>query len=368
MASTARPKSPRSPGFIRKEEKEESFWEKIGTLGRKKRIKEVQEVQEEGEIAIDSPGFVFSPIISPDEYSLEENEERSILAPGERNNPKLKELIRVLIEWINDELADQRIIVKDIEEDLYDGQVLQKLIEKLTGEKLDVPEVTQSEEGQKQKLQIVLGASNQVLGFPAWSTQKWNVESIHSKNVVAILHLLVSLARHFRAPVRLPENVIVSVVIVKKKDGVLSHRTVHEELTATYDDLGMRCERDAFDTLFDQAPDKLEVVKKSLVTFVNKHLNKINLEVTDLDSQFEDGVYLTLLMGLLEGFFVPLHSFYLTPQNFDEKVHNVALSFDLMQDVGLARAKARPEDIVNQDLKSTLRVLYNLFTKYKGMN
>lgn len=89
------------------------------------------------------------------------------------------------------------------------------ILEKLTGEKLDVPEVTQSEEGQKQKLQIVLGASNQVLGFPAWSTQKWNVESIHSKNVVAILHLLVSLARHFRAPVRLPENVIVSVVIVK---------------------------------------------------------------------------------------------------------------------------------------------------------
>ena len=41
---------------------------------------------------------------------------------------KLKELIFVLIEWINDELADQRIIVKDIAEDLYDGQVLQKLL------------------------------------------------------------------------------------------------------------------------------------------------------------------------------------------------------------------------------------------------
>lgn len=41
---------------------------------------------------------------------------------------KLRELIAVLIEWINDELADQRIIVKDIEEDLYDGQVLQKLL------------------------------------------------------------------------------------------------------------------------------------------------------------------------------------------------------------------------------------------------
>lgn len=34
--------------------------------------------------------------------------------------------------------------------------------EKLTGEKLDVPEVTQSEEGQKQKLAIVLGTTNRV--------------------------------------------------------------------------------------------------------------------------------------------------------------------------------------------------------------
>ena len=28
--------------------------------------------------------------------------------------------------------------------------------------------------------------------------------------------------------------------------------------------------------------------------------------------QFADGVYLVLLMGLLEGYFVPLHSFFLT--------------------------------------------------------
>ena len=58
----------------------------------------------------------------------------------------------------------------------------------------------------------------------------------------------------------------------------------------------------------------LQVVKKSLMTFVNKHLNKLNLEVTDLDAQFSDGVYLCLLVGLLEGYFVPLHEFHLTPQ------------------------------------------------------
>lgn len=46
---------------------------------------------------------------------------------------------------------------------------------------------------------------------------------------------------------------------------MLKNRTVIEEITSRYDDLGMRCERDAFDTLFDHAPDKLEVVKKVLI-------------------------------------------------------------------------------------------------------
>ena len=34
----------------------------------------------------------------------------------------------MLVDWANDILADKRIIVKDLEEDLYDGLILQKLI------------------------------------------------------------------------------------------------------------------------------------------------------------------------------------------------------------------------------------------------
>jgi len=336
-------------------------------LGRKKKAQEVQRVEVEGKHAIDSPGMPKSAEVPPEEYLLEENEERSMIEPKSYENPKLKSLISILIEWVNDELHKERIIVQDIEEDLYDGQVLQKLLEKLTGEKLMVPEVTQSEEGQRNKLSIVLAVANRVLGLGRQQA-RWSVESVHTKNIVSILHLLVALARHFRAPIRLPENVVVDVVIVTKREGVLTHRVIAEELTSFYDDVGMRCERDAFDTLFDHAPDKLQVVKKSLVTFVNKHLNKINLEVTELDSQFSDGVYLCLLCGLLDGYFVPLYDFHLTPQSFDEKVANVSLAFDLMMDGGLPQPKARPEDIVNLDLKSTLRVLYNLFTKYKHLS
>ena len=55
-------------------------------------------------------------------------------------------------------------------------------------------------------------------------------------------------------------------------------------------------------------------------------------------------------------------------QAFDEKVSNVTLAFNLMKDAGIVKLKARPEDIVNNDLKSTLRVLYILFAKYKQKN
>ncbi|XP_073172643.1 beta-parvin isoform X4 [Lepidochelys kempii] len=304
--------------------------------------------------------------IHPEDTLLEENEERTMIDPNSKEDSKFKELIKVLIDWINDVLVEERIIVKQLEEDLYDGQVLQKLLEKLADRKLNVAEVTQSEIGQKQKLQTVLEAVHDLLRPHGW-TIKWNVDSIHGKNLISILHLLVALAMHFRAPIRLPEHVSVQVVVVRKREGLLQTAHITEELTTTTEMMMGRFERDAFDTLFDHAPDKLSVVKKSLITFVNKHLNKLNLEVTELETQFADGVYLVLLMGLLEDYFVPLHHFYLTPESFDQKVHNVSFAFELMQDGGLKKPKARPEDVVNLDLKSTLRVLYNLFTKYKNV-
>ena len=73
---------------------------------------------------------------------------------------------------------------------------------------------------------------------------------------------------------------MVDVVIVTKKDGGLLHRVIAEQLTAEYDDLGLKCERDAFDTLFDHAPDKLQVqtlclmlTKIKFVFILNKNNN-----------------------------------------------------------------------------------------------
>lgn len=142
-------------------------------------------------------------------------------------------------------------------------------------------------------------------------------------------------------------------------------RTVSEQLTGSYDELGMRIEpRDAFDTLFDHAPDKLQIVKRSLVNFVNRHLYKINIECyagqtgVDLDpNQFSDGLLLVFLMGMLEGYFVPLGNIFttttdpladatspketaLSPDNYVDsspinKLHNINVAFQLMEDAGV---------------------------------
>uniref|UniRef100_A0A4W4E7W4 Calponin-homology (CH) domain-containing protein n=1 Tax=Electrophorus electricus TaxID=8005 RepID=A0A4W4E7W4_ELEEL len=333
-------KSTGPPGRMKKDE---SLLGKLGgTLVRKKKAKEVSDLQEEGKNAINAPLLPSSADLLPEELLLDESAEKTMLDPTSRENPKFKELQKVLIDWINNELEEERIIVKDLEEDLYDGQVLQKLFEKLSGRKLNVAEVTQSEIGQKQKLQTVLEAVNDLLRPQGW-TIEWGVDLIHCKNLVAIVYLLVALAMHFLAPIRLPEHVSVQVVVVKKREGILQTSHVTKELTTTTEMMMGRFERDAFDTLLDHAPDKLNVVKT-----------------------FADGVYLVLLMGLLEDYFVPLYNFYLTPESFEQKVHNVAFAFELMQDGGLKKPKARPEDVVNLNLKSTLRVLYNLFTNYKS--
>lgn len=127
----------------------------------------------------------------------------------------------------------------------------------------------------------------------------------------------------------------------------------------------MRVEpRDAFDTLFDHAPDKLSVVKKSLINFVNRYLNRINIECSggmsgvDLDpNQFSDGLLLIFLMGMLENYFVPLGNIFttstdplgndlipketaLSPNNYINtspihKLHNVNVAFQLMEDAGI---------------------------------
>ena len=83
------------------------------------------------------------------------------------------------------------------------SKVLQKLFERLTNKDLKLSDIRQAELEQKKKLNKVLEEVNDYLQLDiAGGTTKWSVDSIHSKNYVAILHLLVALAIKSHADIR----------------------------------------------------------------------------------------------------------------------------------------------------------------------
>lgn len=65
--------------------------------------------------------------------------------------------------------------------------------------------------------------------------------------------------------------------------------------------------------------------------------------------------------------FVSVYKFSLQAATTDEKLKNVQFGLYLMEEAGITKPKARAHDIVCGDLKSTLRVLHALFTKYKHL-
>ncbi|KAK7891401.1 hypothetical protein WMY93_023364 [Mugilogobius chulae] len=125
-------------------------------------------------------------------------------------------------------------------------------------------------------------------------------------------------------------------------------------------------ERDhPIDQLLQLDTSKVNTVKQAILHFVNKNVSSLGLQVADMDRQFADGVILLLLIGQLEGYFVPLHDFNLTPINHSEMLHNVTLALDLLIDSGMEVSSISPQDIVSQDELATLKLLYALFKKHK---
>ncbi|VDP51502.1 unnamed protein product [Schistosoma margrebowiei] len=157
-----------------------------------------------------------------------------------QDHPLVHDLSCSLIEWINTELVDDRILVRDLEADLYDGQVLQKLIEKLLNIKINHPEVAQTEIGQKQRLKIVIDEINGALGIsPVRAAQLWPVSAVYNRDLVAILRLLVALVHKFSPAIILPRKVQLTVLIVRKINGILQHRRQIEPVTDIGDEQGI---------------------------------------------------------------------------------------------------------------------------------
>ncbi|XP_037371104.1 gamma-parvin [Talpa occidentalis] len=298
---------------------------------------------------------------------LPQGERRKCLPRTSREDPKFKELQKVLMGWINSQLHPEHIVVRSLEQDMFDGLILQHLYQKLAGCKLEVEAIALTAGSQRRKLEQVLTAINGSLGVEEQKA-RWSMEAIFSKDLLATLHLLVALARHFQPDLALPANVQVEVITMESTKSGLKTEKSAEQLTARgppFSSEKAQPSEDPFDGLFTLPPEKVSALKEAIIDFVNQKLDRLGLSVQDLESQFADGVILLLLIGQLEGFFLHLKEFHLTPSSPAEKLHNVSLALELLKDQGLLSHPVSPEDIVNKDARSTLGVLYSLFCKHK---
>ncbi|XP_059916379.1 gamma-parvin [Gadus macrocephalus] len=303
----------------------------------------------------------------PLDVALFQGERRKIIQPTSLLDPKVEKLKDVLTSWINKTLTPDHIVVQSLDEDLFDGLVLHHLLARLAGVSLSVDEIAVTAAAQIHKLGVVLEEVNKRLGLTDDALAKWNVQLIHNKDLLATIHLLVTMVRHFQPDLALPPNVKVEVVLVEVtktgiKSDIQSEDLTEESLQSPNSSSG----EDPIEKLLTLDAHKILLAKTSIVNFVNQNMSSMGLQVADLDTQFSDGVILLLLIGQLEGFFIPLGDFHLSPANHAEMVHNVTLACDFLLDIGLNVPNIDPEDIISRDVGATLKVLYALFRRHKG--
>ncbi|XP_059190341.1 gamma-parvin [Centropristis striata] len=299
-----------------------------------------------------------------------QGEKQKLIQPTSLKDPKLEKLKETLIYWINSTLKSEHIVVQSLEEDLYDGLVLHHLLSRLAGVHVSLEEMALTSPAQIRKLGVILEELDKRLGLEDSSRIKWNVKLIHNKDLLATIHLLVAMVRSFQPELDLPPNVKVEVIVMEvTKSGIKSDvqmEVLTEESKADSESLSKTEGEDPIEQLLKLEAHKVNTVKKAILHFVNQNMLPMGLQVADMDKQFADGVILLLLIGQLEGFFVPLCDFHLTPVNHSEMIHNVTLALDLLNDTGLQVSSVDPQDIVSQDVPATLKVLYTLFKKHKA--
>ncbi|XP_061761112.1 gamma-parvin-like isoform X11 [Nerophis ophidion] len=276
-----------------------------------------------------------------------------MIQPDSLKDPKLDKLKeQVLLGWINESLKAEHIVVQSVEEDLYDGLVLHHLLARFAGVHLTLEEMALTASAQIRKLEAVLEELDKRL---EQQDTKWEVSLIHKKDLLATLHLLVAMVTRFQPEVELPSNVKVQVVVLEVSRTGIQSDVQTEVLT---EDRGDNAQ-EVSDTTDDPMEQLMEMEVKQTMAGVG-------LQVSDLDQQFSDGVILLLLIGQLEGFFIPLSDFRLTPDSHEHRLHNVSLALSLLADLGLQVSAVQAQDVVSQDVAGTLKVLYALFRKHGG--
>ncbi|CAF1009145.1 unnamed protein product [Adineta steineri] len=313
--------------------------------------------------------------IDPQSYLLDEGDERSMLEPNSYNNSDFKQTINILNNWLNTTLSTDLIIVRSFENDLYDGYIFGKLIEYYQPNiRLLYDGIPLSEESKKKTLTRILNYLE--IHFDQQNqTIKWTFEQIYNRDFIAILHLLLALMKFFNHKkfADLPKNLFLKVIIVKKTNGILQTRIANECFIDDHDrqsmPIGSSKQGDLIDSLFDHAPDKLASIEKTLLKFINSHLNRYNIYIKQIDIQyFQDGLNLLYLISHLENYFLILSKYnHKRPISREQSHANLQLAFQLMNQVGIdIEEYCRINDLLAGNQRTLYRLLFQLYVRYNS--
>lgn len=273
--------------------------------------------------------------------------------------------MKLLRDWVNDILVDDNTNISSMREDFYDGIVFKKILAKLSGQPLNLPlgDEVQAKERQKKNLAAVLDKIAQVLRLSE-DLIPWSLDSVFEQNLLDNVQILLALIHHFNPEDKilllLPKVLTVNVIQIQLKNGRIER--LDKPLTL-FKNSG---KKDDFDSLIDGAPEKLHHVKRNLLQFANSLLCKLSIQVENLQQDFANGINFILLIGLIEGFFVPLHEYHYQDADTDEKkLHNVSLALDLLEEMGL-KVRNHPVEIVQGEMKPIMRILYYLYISHNS--
>ena len=60
---------------------------------------------------------------------------------------------------------------------------------------------------------------------------------------------------------------------------------------------------------------------------------------------------------------MPLYEYHQTPTTYEEKLHNVNLAFNFLEEMDIKRHN-QPSEIVRGELRALMKIIYALFMKF----
>lgn len=300
------------------------------------------------------------------------------------------------------------MLVRDLNEDLCDGQILKVFLEKLLNESLPntLSTPATSDRTKKGNLDMIVTWVGNKLDLNETS-ENWSTMGIVKRDFGSICCFLVDIARKMGCPYPIPSDVSIPVVRKEFTEGVVKTSTLILKITnevepefeamenglsrldmnttarldGSLDELKSPLAElqplspDVFDAL-SRLPGKFLEAQVLVTQFVNKHLEPLDISILEsstmtpapsLEEQVHDGVLLILLLGVLGNIFVPLEKFFFTPRNVAEKLENVKLAFKLMEELGYDVVRLSAGEFVRGDPTMILRCFHTIASQYRNI-